>query len=1719
MELNTLALDGDLLDNQLIAIDKDGNVSIVDVGTVLPEGTVVLMKDGSMSSQPQQNSVQAQLIDDQNLPQDLTSEIEDIFAALEGGDDPTLVDDELAPAAGGTQGSTLTDSGTIERDGSETIAATNFDTSGIENLGLSRTQSLALFNLVSPQNLTPGPDGSDDGSANSVTMTLSGITDDNVINQQESEGVITVAGVVQGGNAQAGDTIVVTVNGNQYSTVLDAQGNWSVDVLGSDLVADTQIEWVLTSFDGDGNPVETQGTQSYNIDTSADSGSVIVNPITTDNVINDSESQQQSIVITGVATGGDISVNDIVSIEIDGVVYSSNILDDGSWSIPIPGDVLSQQNQFDVVVTSSDAAGNIVTSTQTATYQIDQDASIALDPISDGYVNADEAGAITLSGSTSNVEDGQVVTLVVTDVNGTSVSVDATVTGGSYSVDADVSGLADGELSVAASVSDVSGNEAQASANANLDTIAEASIVIDSIAGDNVVLSSEVNGLVTVTGSVSGEASVGDIVTLTVNAQEYQGAVFANAEGNLVFSIDVSGNDLAADGDHTIVANVSGQDDAGNAFSVDSSVGGNYKVGPIAQDDFGQAIQHFSGKFYAYNEATDGLGNMDSVADALQVISSKDPDVTFASTNIDYALANTNDGLISNEHLATFLGEDAASMQGSIPENTTDGVIAMSGGVFLSAGDYALRVAADDGYYIKINGEVVAQFDGNQSETERVHDIFSLPSDGYYDVEIVYWDQGGQAALDIDIGQYENGELIGEFSPILDAPILSDELCMTQDDSLVITSNTLLGNDSDPDGVSLSISQVGNASTGSVVLNPDGSVSFTPAVGFSGDATFTYTVVDSDGYTDQATATVHVAPLSDAVSVSAELTSSGDYVDHILSGITTDGLTISLSADLELSSDENALLGVSLGASLLKFTDSSGNEYHISTSLDVGLVYSGSGGQNIACLPASLSDFVFLGAGENALALGADFSLLLKENGSYHDFYGIDTLILNDGKFSLIDGNLVRVSEYHELTISATQQDSDGSEVFVDIIVSKVPDGGSIAGAEDLGNGRWRVPAELLDENGQLTVRVEVPAGSNPNLSVSVGSQEVDQNGEPLDLPNYSSTDTGRVYLDETNDNNVVTGGKGNDILIGDVGGYVVHVEPGQNYNIALVVDTSGSMSELMVDSDGNNIARVDLVKNALLDLAVQLGDHDGLINVKLIGFDNVIDVSFSVNDLDPNTQGYIDLMAAINTQLNADGGTDYSVALSEANSWFDGLNNGYENLTYFLTDGEPNPYTLKSALTEFAELSAKSQVMAIGIGSDISSETLQFFDNSNTTGLKLINVTETLVDFDVSVGGTLTSSDYNVSAAITENGHLRLTDRDFLLDGYDPVRFTSDNAVITESGASIDFMVDIFDGRLDWSLIDVSTNTVAHSGVTSTDGQVVINNIAAGEYRLEINFDGNDLLSTLLGSYVDIGDIHLTTPTYAMAGEVQIANSSLGLEAALRGGTEVTDIVDMGNDHLLGGEGSDVLFGDTINTDNLPWGQNGNPDKPADLQDGAGYDALLTFLELKNGYEPSETEVYDYIKANHQDFNVSGDPLGGDDVLEGGTGNDILYGQGGNDTLIGGAGSDILTGGTGDDLFVFDHLFDGDVDVITDFHHGDKLDMTQLLDTNQFESMEDLLSNIAVNIDGAELELTITNDSQTQMIVLNNGANEFGEYISNGLLSHDNLNGFLNEIIKIDNH
>ncbi len=89
-----------------------------------------------------------------------------------------------------------------------------------------------------------------------------------------------------------------------------------------------------------------------------------------------------------------------------------------------------------------------------------------------------------------------------------------------------------------------------------------------------------------------------------------------------------------------------------------------------------------------------------------------------------------------------------------------------------------------------------------------------------------------------------------------DAPVAVDDAAATAVDTAVIVS--VLANDSDADSDPLSVASVTQGANGSVVINGDNTVTYTPNLSFSGTDTFTYTADDGQGGSDTGTVTVYV---------------------------------------------------------------------------------------------------------------------------------------------------------------------------------------------------------------------------------------------------------------------------------------------------------------------------------------------------------------------------------------------------------------------------------------------------------------------------------------------------------------------------------------------------------------------------------------------------------------------------------------------------------------------------------------------------------------------------------------------------------------------------------------------------------------------------------------------------------------------------------------------
>ncbi|WP_136635757.1 Ig-like domain-containing protein [Pseudooceanicola onchidii] len=202
--------------------------------------------------------------------------------------------------------------------------------------------------------------------------------------------------------------------------------------------------------------------------------------------------------------------------------------------------------------------------------------------------------------------------------------------------------------------------------------------------------------------------------------------------------------------------------------------------------------------------------------------------------------------------------------------------------------------SASDGAGDKIVG-------GNGPDQTTDNDVLDLRGAGRVVID--------QQADDTDAGAYkgtvtfEDGSTL-EFSQI--ETILTDPENRTpdaMDDSVTVDEDTtisidVLANDSDPDGDTLTITNVSDPANGTAAI-VGGEILYTPDPDFNGTETITYTVTDPDGNTDTATITITVTPVNDAP-VAADDTASVDEdasvtIDVLANDTDVDGDTLTIS--------------------------------------------------------------------------------------------------------------------------------------------------------------------------------------------------------------------------------------------------------------------------------------------------------------------------------------------------------------------------------------------------------------------------------------------------------------------------------------------------------------------------------------------------------------------------------------------------------------------------------------------------------------------------------------------------------------------------------------------------------------------------------------------------------------------------------------------------------
>ncbi|QWL56995.1 hypothetical protein HQ400_00030 [Aeromonas jandaei] len=156
----------------------------------------------------------------------------------------------------------------------------------------------------------------------------------------------------------------------------------------------------------------------------------------------------------------------------------------------------------------------------------------------------------------------------------------------------------------------------------------------------------------------------------------------------------------------------------------------------------------------------------------------------------------------------------------------------------------------------------------------------------------------------------------------------------------------------------------------------------------------------------------------------------------------------SVTDNLDGGDGNDILIGGKNATSSVTLNAGVGNDTLIAQSLKASTSYYGGDGLDVAYMPGSMKDLkLIMPSGSQSF----DYSLVYKDPVSgaltYHDFYSVETLYLQDGKYEFKDGNLTKVADLATLKVDVDLIDSDGSEHFTELTIKGLPQGRYCQGA------------------------------------------------------------------------------------------------------------------------------------------------------------------------------------------------------------------------------------------------------------------------------------------------------------------------------------------------------------------------------------------------------------------------------------------------------------------------------------------------------------------------------------------------------------------------------------------------------------------------------------------------------------------------------------------------
>src|SRR5882724_6714326 len=788
-------------------------------------------------------------------------------------------------------------------------------------------------------------------------------------------------------------------------------------------------------------------------------------------------------------------------------------------------------------------------------------------------------------------------------------------------------------------------------------------------------------------------------------------------------------------------------------------------------------------------------------------------------------------------------------------------------------------------------------------------------------------------------------------TPVNDPPVaVNDDPVTTAEDTAVTV--TVLGNDTDVDGDPLTVSSA-SALHGTVIINDNGTLTYTPAANYNGPDTISYTANDGTVDSNVATVAVTVTPVNDPpVAVDDSVTTAED----------TPILVSMLANDTDTENDPLTAVIVS-GPTHGTLTVNADGGYVYTPNADYNgsdsFTYKANDGaadSNVATVSITVTAVNDAPVAHNDSLSGAEdttfqiaaASLLGNDTDADHDALTIasvgpaahGTVTLNqDGSVSYAPGSNYNGPDSFTYTVSDGHGGTSSAQVSLTVTPVNDPPvanndsyhvvqgntltvnavSGVLANDTDVDGDKLTVAVSTGPAHGQLTLNTDGSFSYTPTATY-----DGPDSFKYTVSDGHGGTAEGQVTIGIDDS---VPRAIGESVTVADTAHKTI--------DLVIILDRSGSMN----DPSGvpGVSTRLELARAAIAALFESYQSVADL-HIQIVDFsDSAASSGWLASPEDAN---------AYLAGLTAGGGTNYTAAIDTAMTAYAGAPAAAKTEVYFLSDGVPTA--------------------GEGLSADKTAQWEGFLSGNHVDKALAIGI-----------GTGIDAGDPDLAAVAYPNG-----------DPHNPIIVTQPAQLIPTLVATIanpvscnviandDFGADGKGNVGGGGLLSIKIDGVTYS----FDGTKIVNDanatVIAGAALVEPT-----LLGGLLEFHFDSGNYTYTPPDVTATKSENFAYTIVDGDGDQATATLHVDVTNSG----LSVADPSVIFG----------------------KDPAG----ATNESLAGGTRD------DIMSGGAGDDTVSGGD--GNDHIQGGAGNDSLLGGAGADILIGGDGTDSLVGGDGDDRIV----------------------------------------------------------------------------------------------------